>query len=84
MANDTNMQAEPLSDATADIDNLGMQTDDELFLQINLRPDEVDQLNKLYEEAMEEPVIEWGKVKKVLGNKIGLRVILEQCDNRST
>ena len=23
---------------------------------------------------------EWGKVKKVLGNKIGLRVILEQCD----
>ena len=22
---------------------------------------------------------QWGKVKKVLGNKIGLRVILEQC-----
>ena len=23
---------------------------------------------------------EWGKVKKVLGNNIGLRVILEQCE----
>ena len=23
---------------------------------------------------------EWGKVKKVLSNKIGLRVILEQCE----
>ena len=35
-----------------------MQTDDEQFLQISLRPDNVDQLDKLYEEAMEEPILE--------------------------
>ena len=32
IANDKNMPAEPLSDATADNDNLGMQTDDNLAI----------------------------------------------------
>ena len=53
ITNDTEMQAEPLPDATADNNNLGMLTDDEPFLQIGLRQEEVDQL---YEEAMEEPL----------------------------
>ena len=51
IANETEMQVESSPDATADNDNLGMQTDDEQFLQIILRQEEVDQLNKLEGES---------------------------------
>ena len=61
-ANDKNMPAEPLSDATAD-NNPGMQTNNEQILQISLRQDEVDQLNKLFADAMEDPVIESPKTE---------------------
>ena len=40
-----------------------MQTDDEQILQISLRQDEVDQLEKLFKEAMEDPVIESPKAE---------------------
>ena len=50
--NGKNMPEKSTSDATAD-NNLNMQTDDDQFLQINVRQDE----NKLlYTEAMEEPI----------------------------
>ena len=63
IANDKNMPADPLSNATTNNDKLGMQTDDEQILQINLRQDEVDQLVKLFEKTMEDPVIESPKTE---------------------
>ena len=45
----------PSTDETAD-DTTRMQIDDKPFLQIGLLPDEIDQIDRLLEEPMEDPI----------------------------
>ena len=49
----TVMQEDPSPNATTDNDHLGTITDNEPFLQLNIRQEEVEQL---YHEAMDEPL----------------------------
>ena len=53
--NDNTTSTTPSTDVTAD-DTTRMQVDDEPILQINLRPDEVDHIDKLFAETMEDSI----------------------------
>ena len=52
---DNTTSTTPSTDVTAD-DTTRMQVDDEPILQISLRPDEIDHIEKLLAETMEDPI----------------------------